>query len=458
MSILEQALDHATSHRNTLLDDLKTVASIPSVSTLPENKADVRRTAEWLAQRLRTLAIDQVEIMDTSCHPIVFAQKTVGPNRPTVLVYGHYDVQPVDPIDEWQSPPFTPTVRGENLHARGASDMKGSLIAFLNAVEALNEADGVPINLKFLLEGEEEIGSPSLPGFIDQNRELLKADVVVNCDGGIHSPTQPSIVYALRGLAYFEIEVRGPKQDLHSGLFGGSIHNPAQVLCELIAGMHDADGRVTLPGYYDRVRPLYPEERAALARVPQTDDEWKATAGVPALWGEKGYTTIERVGARPTLEVNGLISGFTGEGAKTVLPARALAKISMRLVADQDPAAVQGQLRAYMQTHAPQTVTWEVRELSHAPCGITRCDSDAMRAAVRALRETFNAEPFFKREGGTVPIVGMMQQKLGIDSIMLGFALPDDGIHGPNEKQHIPTLYKGVDTYIRFLCYFGGGQ
>lgn len=451
MSGLKDALNFAHGAQETTLVRYTQLLSIPSVSTLHEHKKDVARAAEWLAAELRRLGAAKVEVIPTSCHPIVYAERIEAPDRPTILVYGHYDVQPVDPVNEWHSDPFEPTVRGENLYARGASDMKGSLVAFLAALEAIAESGNWPANIKFLLEGEEEIGSPSLSDFIEQNRDRLKADAMLNLDGGIHSPTQPSIVYSLRGLAYFEVEVWGPRQDLHSGLFGGSIHNPLQALCDLIAGMHDTQGRVALPGYYDKIRPLDSEERNALARVPVTDEQWKAMAGVPALWGEEGYTTVERVGARPTLEVNGIIGGFTGEGAKTVLPARALAKISMRLVADQDPAEIGDQLRAYMRQHAPKSVTWEVRELSHAPCAIMDRKSGFMRAAVQALTETFGVEPFFKREGGTVPIVGMMQKNLGIDSIMLGFALPDDGIHGPNEKQHLPTLFKGVDTYIRFL-------
>jgi acetylornithine deacetylase/succinyl-diaminopimelate desuccinylase-like protein len=447
----QAAIEYARSHRDAFLEDYKTLLSIPSVSTLPENKGDVRRAAEWLADALRRLGMTRVELMPASVHPVVYAEYRADSVKPTLLIYGHYDVQPVDPLDEWRSDPFKPEVRGENLYARGASDMKGSMVALLKAIESLKAAGGIPLNLKFLLEGEEEIGSPSLPGFIELHRDLLRADAVLNCDGSIYGPDAPSITYGLRGLAYFEVEVLGPKQDLHSGVFGGSVHNPAQVLCELIAGMHDAEGRVTLPGFYDQVRPLSDEERAVLAQVPHSDQNWKAMAGVKVLWGEKGLSTIERIGARPTLEVNGIISGFTGVGAKTVLPAKALAKISMRLVADQDPAAIHGQLCAYMREHAPETVTWDVRQLSHGHGALMRRDSAPMRAAMKALEETFGVKPFFKREGGSVPVVSMMQQSLGLDSIMLGFALPDDGIHGPNEKQHLPTFFKGIEGYIRFL-------
>lgn len=453
MSRLEEALKCARNHHHDLLERLKALLAIPSISTLPENQGDVQRTAGWLAAELTRLGMRRVQVVPTAGHPMVCGELEPQPGRPTALVYGHYDVQPADPLDEWHTGPFEPTLRGENLLARGASDMKGSLCAFLLAVEALQSQGGLPVNLKFLLEGEEEIGSPSMEAFLDAHRDRVEADFALNLDGDIFAPNQPSICYALRGLAYYEVEVRGARQDLHSGVFGGSIHNPVQALCELIAGMHDADGRVALPGFYDDVRPLEEDERQALARVPLTDDDWCSLSGVPALWGEKGYTTVERLGARPTLEVNGIVGGFTGQGAKTVLPAKALAKISMRLVADQDPARVEEQLRAYLEQNAPKTITWEVRNLNCAPGAIMARDSEYMRAACRALHEAFGAEPFFKREGGSVPVVGMMQQKLGIDTIMLGFRLPDDNMHGPNEKQHIPTLYRGVETYIRFLEY-----
>lgn len=451
MSTLEAAINHARGRRTTHLDELKAFLAIPSISTLADHQEDVLRAAQWLVGQLRRLGLTRVDIMPTGGHPIVYGEWLGAVDRPTVLVYGHYDVQPVDPIAEWTSDPFEPTIRGDDMFARGASDMKSQIFAQIKAVEALAEQGPLPVNVKYLLEGEEEVGSPHLGEFIDAHRELLACDVVLNCDSGIQRPDLPAIVYALRGLAYFEIETRGPKKDLHSGVFGGAVHNPAQVLCELIAGMHDADGRVTLPGFYEDVQPLTDEERQALARLPCSDQEWKEMTGVPVLSGEKGYSTIERIGARPTLEVNGLVSGFTGEGSKTVLPATALAKISMRLVSNQQPAAVYDQLCDYMRQNAPETITWEVRELVHAPGAVTDRDSPAMKAAVKALKKVFGVDPVFKREGGSVPVVALLQDKLGVDSVMLGFALPDDGSHGPNEKQHLPNLYKGIETYIRFL-------
>jgi len=292
--------------------------AIPSISTLSEHKPDMQRAAGWITHQLTSIGFKNVEVMPTTGHPVVYGEWLGVPNQPTVLVYGHYDVQPVDPLNEWHTPPFEPTVRGDNIFARGASDMKGQVQAFLKAFESLAKNEGIPVNVKVLVEGEEEIGSPSLGAFIANHKDKLKCDVVLNADSGIMRPDQPSLVAGLRGLAYFELWVYGPKQDLHSGSFGGSVHNPAQVLCELIAGMHDANGHITLPGFYDDVRVLSDEERASLAS--ESDERWREMTGVPQLYGEKGFTTSERLGARPTLEVNGMVSGFIGEGAKTVLP------------------------------------------------------------------------------------------------------------------------------------------
>lgn len=451
MSALDAAVSYARGHRDDFLNRLREVVAIPSVSTLPEHKDDMARTAEWLAAALRALGMARVEIVTTAGHPVVYAETEQRPDRPTVLVYGHYDVQPVDPVAEWRTAPFAAAVEGDYLYGRGASDMKGQIWAQLCAVEALAAQGALPVNLKYLIEGEEEIGSPHLEAFIEARRDQLACDVVLNCDSGIHGPDQPSLTYSLRGLAYFELEIQGAAKDLHSGLFGGSVRNPIHVLCELIAGMHDAEGRVTLPGFYDDVRELDAEEREVLRRVPYSDEGWLQLAGARGLYGEAGYTTIERVGARPTLEVNGIWGGFTGAGAKTVLPARASAKISMRLVADQRPEKMEGCLRAYLEVNAPEGVAWTLREHSRGPGAIMDRKSPYMRAAAAALREVFGTDPIFKREGGSVPVVGMMQAQLGVDSVMLGFALPDDGIHGPNERQYLPNFYRGIETYIRFL-------
>lgn len=452
------ALAYARRNHERYLKELSDFISIPSVSTLSEHKPDMQRAAEWVAAQLRTLGFSNVAVMPTAGHPVAYGEWLGAPGKPTVLIYGHYDVQPADPLDEWVTPPFEATRKGDELYARGASDMKGNDHAFLKALEAIQKNGGLPINVKILVEGEEEIGSLHLGAFIDQHRDLLKCDFALNADSGILKPDLPAIVYGLRGLAYFEIRVYGPKQDLHSGIFGGSVHNPAQALCELIAGMHDEHGHITLPGFYDKVRVLSPEERAELAQTPHDDSEWQQMAGVARLHGEDEFTTVERTGTRPTLEVNGLLSGFTGEGAKTVLPAKAMAKISMRLVPYQDEEEVERQLRQYLTEHAPPTIRWEVSHLSSGAAVLLERDSPAARAARRALEETFGIAPIYITSGGSVPIVGMMKKKLGVDSVLLGFGLPDDNLHSPNEKLHLPNYFRGIETYIRFFDAVGSSN
>ncbi|MGQ0603880.1 MAG: dipeptidase [Anaerolineales bacterium] len=447
------ALAFAQQSRERYLSEYQDFLRIPSVSTLSEHKPDMQRAAEWLAALLRGMSFANVEVMPTAKHPVVYGEWLKAPGAPTVLVYGHYDVQPVDPLNEWKAGPFEPTVRDDDyIYARGASDMKGQVHAFLKALEALIKHGELGVNVKVMIEGEEEIGSPSLGDFIRANKEKLKCDVVLNADSGIIAKDLPSIIYGLRGLAYFELWVHGPDHDLHSGTFGGTILNPAQALAELIADMHDDDGRVTLPGYYDKVRVLSEEERAELARLPHNDEDWRGMTGAPALHGEKGFTTVERFGARPTLEINGLYSGFIGEGSKTVLPARAMAKISMRLVPYQDDKEVERQLRAYLNAKAPKTIRWELKTLAGGPAAITPRDTAAVKAAASALEATFGVKPVFELAGGSVPVVVLLKQALGVDSIMLGFGLRDDNIHSPNEKQYLPNYYRGIEAYIRFFA------
>lgn len=448
---LNAAIEQAQRQRDSFVEALCEALRIPSISTLPEHKPDMFRMADWFAQRMMGMGLEHVEVMPTTGSPAVYGDWLHAPGKPTVLVYGHYDVQPADPLDEWETPPFTPARRGDYLVARGVSDMKGQIIAQMAAVEAILAQGACPVNLKYLIEGDEEIGSPSLEAFIKDNHELLACDVVLNCDTTIHSADRPSLVYALRGLAYFEVEISGPERDLHSGVFGGAIRNPLHVLCELIAGMHDADGRITLPGFYDTVRPLDDEERALLREGPYSDDGWLRLCGARGLFGEAGYTTIERIGARPSLDVNGIWGGFQGEGAKTVLPARAGAKLSMRLVADQRLEDIEPQLRAYFDAHTPEDCCFSLIAHSLGPGAIMDRDSRYMRAAAQALEIVLGKKPFFRREGASVPVTGIIQQQLGVDSVMLGFGLPDDGIHGPNERQSLPLLFKGIETYIRFL-------
>ena len=453
---LTKALSYANAQRDNTLKELIDLVSIPSISTDPGAKPHMQQAADWVSDRLRGMGMQNVQILPTAGHPVVFGELlNAGGNKPTALFYGHYDVQPPEPLDLWESPPFEPAQRGENLYGRGASDMKGQIVVGMKAIQALIETGGLPINAKFIIEGEEEIGSPNLAGFIENHKELLASDFAINLDGGLIGPDTPAITYGLRGLAYFEIRVAGQEHDLHSGLFGGVVHNPAQVLCELIAGMHDDQGRITLPGFYDSVRTLSDEERAELSRLPMDEAFYKEQAGAAVLYGEAGYSPVERIGARPTLEVNGLLSGFTGEGSKTVLPAQAMAKVSMRLVPDQDPEAVQEQLAAYLARYAPSTVTWEILDLAGSPASITDRELPAVQALVQAMEAVWEKRPLFRREGGSVPVVSHMQDILGIDSVLTGFGLPDDNLHAPNEKIHLPTFYNGIETIIRYIDILG---
>lgn len=449
---LSAAINYAQTNQALFLEHLKEFTQIPSVSTDLSAKSAMEQAAEWIASYLKTVGIPRVEIMPTPGHPIIYAEMlTAGVNAPTVLIYGHYDVQPAEPLELWVSPAFEPTVRGEHIFGRGVTDMKGQIMATVHAVEAVLSTGPLPVNVKFILEGEEEIGSPSLPAFLEEHADLLACDLALNPDTGTLAPDLPTITYALRGLAYFEIRLHGPDHDLHSGVFGGVVHNPAQALCELIAGMHDAQGRITLPGFYDRVIPLSTEEREELSRIPTDEAYYLMETGAPALWGEAGFTPTERVGARPTLEVNGLLSGFTGEGSKTVLPAWAMAKLSMRLVPDQDPDEVHQQLLVYLQTNVPPSIRWEVKKMAGGPASLSRRDSVGVQALTQAMEAVWGKRPIFKREGGSVPVVTHFQEFLGVESVNTGFAMPGDNMHSPNEKLHLPTWYNGIDTFIYFL-------
>jgi acetylornithine deacetylase/succinyl-diaminopimelate desuccinylase-like protein len=446
------ALRYADENYSNFLEGLKDLCTIPSISANPHSTADMQKAAEWVENRLTRLGASGVKIYPTAGHPLVYGEfMEAGPGAPTILVYGHYDVQPPEPLELWVSEPFNPTQRDDSLFARGASDMKGQVAAVLNAVEAVKSAGSLPVNLKFLIEGEEEIGSPSLPEFMKQHKELLASDFALNPDTGMLAADTPSITYALRGMAYFELRVYGPDHDLHSGGFGGVVLNPAKALCDLISGMHDARGRVTLPGFYNRVRELDQKERQELARLPLTEDVYLKLSGAPALWGEEGFTPVERNGARPTLEVNGLLSGYTGAGAKTVLPAHAMAKISMRLVPDQDPEEVHQQLQEYLEQNAPQAVRWELLSLVGGPASISRIDSPAVQALADAQEAVWGVRPVFKREGGSVPVVAQFQEILGIESVNTGFGLSEDNAHSPNEKLDLPTWKRGIDALIHYF-------
>jgi acetylornithine deacetylase/succinyl-diaminopimelate desuccinylase-like protein len=451
MTNLAQAITYSEGKKQASLDTLIEFLRIPSISSMSEHKPDVVAAANWCADELQNLGIENVEVLSTGGLPVVYGSWLhAGNDAATILVYGHYDVQPTDPIDKWESQPFDPDIRGENIFARGATDMKAQIVAFLKAVEALKNTSGIPVNLKFMLEGEEEVGSPNLEVFIEENKQLLSGDFCLNLDAGILAPDIPSIMFALRGLAYYEIRLQGPAADLHSGKFGGAIENPAYVLCDLIAGMRDKYGQVTLPGFYDSVRPLSEEERRGLASLPQTEQWWLEQSGAKALPQDE-YTPTERATARPTLEVNGILSGFTGEGSKTVLPATAMAKISMRLVPDQTPEEVRLSLETYLKDHLPPTVSMELIEMAGCHPGIMDRETAAVGAASRALKTVFGKSPLFTRDGGSVPVVGIIKDLLGNDSLLLGFGLPDDNPHAPNEKQHLPSFYRGIETFIRFL-------
>ena len=444
---------YAIERQDEFLDELIDWLKISSISTTPDYKTDVQRAADWLARHMAGLGLE-TQIFETPGNPIVFGRRLQAvPDAPTVLVYGHYDVQPPDPLDAWQTPPFEPSVRNGSLYARGAADDKGQLFIHLKAAQSILHATGtLPVNLKFVVEGEEEIGSPNLKAFVESHRDLLAADVAVISDTHGNGLDQPTIIYALRGLVYMELEVRGPATDLHSGIFGGAVHNPAQALCEIIARLHDSDGRVAIPGFYDRVRALDHEERAEIARLPYTDEDVRRETGVPASWGEAGYTLRERVGARPTLEINGIIGGWTGQGGKTVIPAKALAKVSCRLVADQDPLEIFALIQDFVAQITPPTVTSEVRLLPgrHGHPAIVDRHAPAVEAAIAAYEEGWGARPIFAREGGSIPVVVDFQRVLGAPVILMGFGLPDDNLHAPNEKFSLEAFRRGIATAISF--------
>jgi len=449
----EEALNYAHAQYDKFLESLCSLVSIPSISTDPDQNSAMIQAASWLKSELLSVGLHEAQVFTTEGHPIVFSSfNTSRPDAKTVLIYGHYDVQPADPLSEWKTKPFQPTLLEDNLYGRGASDMKGQVIACIKGVESILKFGDPGVNIKFLIEGEEEIGSPSLEKYLESYRDLLRCDVILNADGGMFSECIPSITYSLRGIAFFELRIYGPSHDLHSGSYGGAVHNPAQVLCELIAGMHDANGKVALPGFYDKVRALSSEEREAIVQLPITDQTYIDETGVTALWeGEKGFTPVERIGARPTLEINGMISGFTGQGTKTIIPAFAMAKISTRLVADQIPEDVRMQILDYLNNQVPNTVKWELIPLHGGAPTISDRDHPTVKAMVAALDSVWNVKPVFVRNGGSVPVITNMQKILGVNSVNTGFGLPDDRIHSPNEKLHLPTWRKGIDAIIHFI-------
>ena len=451
---IEHIRKHYQDNQDRLLDELMDLLRIPSVSTDPSHSEDIINAVHFLKKKLDTLEFDLVKVFKTPGHPILYAEKIVNQDSPVLLVYGHYDVQPPDPIKEWKNPPFEPFVEDDHLYARGASDMKGQVWATISAIESILKTDTLPVNIKILIEGEEEIGSPNLESFLKEHKSMLECDFVLNPDAGMLAPDKPTITYSLRGLAYFELRIIGPKADLHSGIFGGVIDNPANVLSKVIAGMHDQKGRVTLPNFYDAVRKISDEERQQLSKLGMDSTFYKTLTGVSALGGEDGFTPIEQVGVRPSLDVNGIYAGYIEKGAKTIIPAYAMAKISTRLVADQDPEQVHQSLRTYLKQNVPSSVKWELDYLSGAPGYLVQDNAPGVDLFINALQKTWGAEPLLKPEGGSIPVATSMKNILGVDSIITGFGLPDDQIHSPNERLHLPTHRKGVEALIRFLMSF----
>ncbi len=442
---MSQVVEHIRSERAAYLQQLTELLAIPSVSTDSARAADVRRAAEWVRRRLSSAGCTTVELHETARHPIVYGEWLGAPGAPTILVYGHYDVQPVDPVALWDNAPFEPVVRDGRIYARGASDNKGQFLPHIDAFEAhLRVGGGCPVNVKFLIEGEEEIGSPGLPSFVAANARRLACDAVVVSDTAMFAKGLPSICYGLRGLVYLEIDVRGTARDLHSGAFGGAVVNPANALVTLLASLKDARGRVTVPRFYDKVRRPSPAERRALAALPHSDARLRREIGAPALFGEAGYGTLERLWARPTLDINGIWGGFTGEGAKTVIPAEVHAKISMRLVPDQQPRVIARQLIAHLKKSAPKSVRLTVRELHGGDPWIAPTDHPALQAAGRALRRAFGRRPVLVREGGSIPIVADFERILRVPAVLMGLGLSDDNLHAPNEKMELDNFYGGI--------------
>ena len=442
---MNNVIDYINTNRDRFVDELKAYLASPSISALPQHQPDVRRCADWTADELRRIGMQNVRLIETPGNPVVYADWLGAAGAPTILFYGHYDVQPVDPLELWQSPPFEATIRDGEIYARGAADDKGQIFMHFKAIEAHLKQNGkLPVNLRVILEGEEEVGSANLDNFVKEHKDELGADVVVISDSTMFDRGVPSITYGLRGLVYFQIDLRGTKSDLHSGSFGGAVANPAMVLAQVLAQMKDKSGRVRVPGFYDDVRALRDEERAEFKKLPFNETRYRKELGAPKLFGETGYTTLERVWTRPTFEVNGLLSGFTGEGAKTVIPAVAMAKVSMRLVPDQDPDKIAKLFEAYVQKVAPKTVELKVTRMHGGRPWMTDFDNKFVQAAGRAIEKGFGKTPVFNREGGSIPVVATFQEILGLPSVLFGVGLPDENAHAPNEKLDLGNFHGGI--------------
>ncbi len=446
--------EFVNSNKERFLDELFKLIRIPSVSADPAFKDDVRKAAEFVKSSLLESGADLAEICETEGHPIVYGEKIIDPSLPVVLVYGHYDVQPADPYELWDSPPFEPEIRDDKIYARGSCDDKGQMFMHIKAMEVMNSLNDFPCNIKFIIEGEEEVGSDNLEVFIRNNIEKLKTDVVLISDTTIIANDTPSITSGLRGLSYVQVEVTGPNRDLHSGVYGGAVDNPINVLCSMIDKLRDENNRITIPGFYDEVQELTQEERVQLNSAPFNLDEYKKDLEIDEVEGEKGYTTLERTGIRPTVDVNGIWGGYTGEGAKTVLPSKASAKISMRLVPNQDSERITKLFTSYFKSLAPKSVNVEVTPHHGGQPVVTPTDSIAFKAASNAIEESWGKTPIPTRDGGSIPIVALFKETLDSDTVLMGFGLDSDAIHSPNEHYGLFNFFKGIETIPLFHQHF----
>ncbi len=451
---MDQLNQYIEEHKQRFLDELFELIRIPSISAKPENKADMIKMAGLLRDSLLEAGADEAAVMETSGQPVVFGSKLVGPDLPTVLIYGHYDVQPVEPLELWDSEPFEPEIRDGKIWARGADDDKGQLFMHVKAFEFMVNTGELPCNVKFMIEGEEEVGSSSLKEFCRKNQELLKADIILVSDTTMIATDTPSITVGLRGLSYMEVELTGPGRDLHSGLFGGAVANPVNVLCKMIASLTNDKNEITIPGFYDDVLVLSQEERDEMAKAPFDTEAYKKEIEVDALDGEKGYTTLERTGIRPSLDVNGIWGGYTEEGAKTILPSKAFAKISMRLVPHQNSTDIDKLFENHFRSIAPEGVRVDVRSLHNGQGYVSPTDTIAYQAASKAMEQTFNQRPIPTRSGGSIPIISDFEEVLGIKTILMGFGLESDAIHSPNENYPLEHFYKGIETIPYFFKYY----
>ncbi len=453
-AVTENVLQRIEREKEGYLDELKDYLRIPSISTQPEHKEDVRRAARFLRDKMEAAGLSAELIERGDGNPLVYGEWLGAPGRPTVLFYGHYDVQPPDPLDEWRHPPFEPTLEGDHLLARGATDDKGQSYCHVKAVAAvLAERGELPVNVKFLVEGEEEVGGDAIEDYVQEDGgDRLACDCVVVSDSSLYAPGQPSLVYGLRGIVYLELRVSGPDRDLHSGSYGGAVTNPANALAWILSKLWDAEtGRVTIPGFYDDVRPLADWEREEFAALPFDEDAYRREIAVPATFGEDGYSILERTGARPTCDVNGLWGGYQAKGAKTIIPARAGAKVSMRLVPDQDPATIERLFREHVERVAPPGVRIEIDSIQGGPATLIQAEGPVMDAAMEALEQEWGARPVRVREGGSIPIVATFAEVLAVPVLLMGFGLDDDRLHSPNEKFDVPNFYSGIRTIVRFL-------